>query len=77
MGRKFAIALAVMVPGTVMAHPGHLADVAGHDHWIAGAAIGTAIVLGLWAGLRGRKGQQADTDEAVVDDRADSEADAA
>lgn len=50
MGRSLAVVLAVMGPGVALAHPGHLSDVAGHDHWVAGAAIGTAVVLGLWAG---------------------------
>ena len=27
------------------AHPGHLAELAGHNHWVAGAAIGAAIAL--------------------------------
>lgn len=35
------------------AHPGHLADLAGHGHWVGAAAIGLAIALGLWAGKKG------------------------
>jgi len=34
------------------AHPGPVAEVAGHDHWIAGAAIGAAIAVGVWALVR-------------------------
>lgn len=34
-------------------HTGHLADLAGHDHWVAGAAIGVAIALGIWGALKG------------------------
>ena len=45
----------LLVAGPALAHPGHIADVAGHDHWIAGAAIGLAIGLGLWGALKGRK----------------------
>ena len=37
------------------AHPGHLADLAGHDHWVAGAAIGAAVLAGLWGALRPKK----------------------
>ncbi|MEM6588019.1 MAG: DUF6732 family protein [Pseudomonadota bacterium] len=44
------------------AHPGHLAEVAGHGHWIGAAALGAAIAIGLWAGLKGRK---TDAEEAV------------
>ena len=52
--RLAAPALAVL-PLSAAAHPGHIADAAGHDHWIAGIAIGLAIGLSLWAGLKGRK----------------------
>jgi hypothetical protein len=41
------------------AHPGHLADLAGHDHWVAGAAIGIALGLGAWAAWKGRKDKAA------------------
>lgn len=42
------------------AHPGHMADLAGHDHWVAGAAIGLAILTGIYGALKGKK----DTDRA-------------
>ncbi|MEM7732827.1 MAG: DUF6732 family protein [Pseudomonadota bacterium] len=45
-----------------LAHPGHLAEVAGHGHWLGAAALGAAIAIGLWAGLKGRK---SDAEEAV------------
>ncbi|MGR3499097.1 MAG: DUF6732 family protein [Limimaricola soesokkakensis] len=48
-------------PGMAFAHPGHMAGLAGHDHWVAGAAIGLAIALGLWGAL---KGGRKETDEA-------------
>lgn len=75
MGRSLAVMLAVMVPGVGLAHPGHLTDVAGHDHWIAGAAIGTAVVLGLWAGLRARKGKRSEgSDASAAEAKPESEA---
>lgn len=75
MGRSLAVVLAVMGPGVALAHPGHLSDVAGHDHWVAGAAIGTAVVLGLWAGLRARKGKRAEASESsATEPKAESEA---
>lgn len=46
------------------AHPGHLGELAGHDHWVAGAAIGLAILLGLREALKGRK----DKSEEVEDE---------
>jgi hypothetical protein len=57
----------ISLAGAGRADPGHLADVAGHDHWIAGAAIGIAIVLGVWNAAKGKKadaGQQAAKDKA-------------
>lgn len=44
-----------VLPQAVLAHPGHLTDLAGHDHWVAGAAIGAAVLAGLWGVLKGRK----------------------
>ncbi|MDF1855197.1 MAG: hypothetical protein P1U48_07055 [Pseudooceanicola sp.] len=43
-----------------MAHPGHLAEVAGHGHWLGAAAIGAAIAIGLLQGLKGRRRDDAD-----------------
>lgn len=41
--------LLIFLAGPAAAHPGHLAQAAGHAHWVAGAAIAVAIGLGLWA----------------------------
>ena len=57
-----ALTLAVL-PGMASAHPGHLAEVAGHGHWLGAAALGAAIAIGLWQGLKGRRGK-AEGDEA-------------
>lgn len=46
---------ALLSAGAAHAHPGHLAEVAGHGHWLGAAAIGAAIAIGLWAGLRSGK----------------------
>ena len=51
---RLALALSI-VASAAHAHPGHLAGLAGHDHWVAGAAIGTAIAIGILMGLKGRK----------------------
>ena len=42
----------------VAAHPGHWADIAGHDHWVAGAAIGLAGLAAIWGALKGKKAQE-------------------
>lgn len=65
------LAAALVAPAAAQAHPGHLAEVAGHGHWLGAAAIGAAIALGLWAGLKGRKGPAAD--RAARDDADDAE----
>ncbi|WP_102108744.1 DUF6732 family protein [Oceaniglobus roseus] len=64
--------LALLAPGAALAHPGHLAGLAGHDHWVAGAAIGTAIALGLWAGLkeRGKRRKREETEDATEEQSA-------
>lgn len=43
------------LPLPALAHPGHLGAVAGHDHWVAGAAIGIALGLGLWKAAKDRQ----------------------
>ena len=58
------IALALTATGAA-AHPGHWAEVGGHDHWVAGIAIGAAALAALWGALKGRKGKdEASEDEA-------------
>ena len=56
--------LMICLPGLALAHPGHLTDVAGHDHWVAGVAIGLAVGVALWGLLAGKKD---------VDDKEDAE----
>jgi ADP-ribosylglycohydrolase len=43
-----------LAPMPAFAHFGHLADAAGHDHWIALAAAAAAAAAAAW-GMRGRK----------------------
>lgn len=61
-------ALAILMTlsaGPAAAHIGHLGEVAGHGHWLGAAAIGAAIAIGLWQGLRGKsEDAEADSDEA-------------
>ena len=68
---RFAVFVAaIMAAGAAEAHPGHLAEVAGHGHWLGAAAIGAAIAIGLWAGLKGRKAKE---DPEAGDEEADAE----
>ncbi|WP_420861471.1 DUF6732 family protein [Algirhabdus cladophorae] len=55
--------------GAAVAHPGHLIEVAGHDHVLAGVAIGAAIAAGLWGALKGKP----KTEEAVEEDAIEEE----
>lgn len=51
---RIFLTIALMLAGqSAVAHPGHLIEVAGHDHWLAGIAIGIGLVGGLWGILRG------------------------
>ncbi len=45
--------LICFLAGSAAAHPGHLADVAGHGHWVGAAAIGLAILIGLIGKAKG------------------------
>jgi hydrogenase/urease accessory protein HupE len=59
----------IPLAGQAAAHPGHLAGLAGHDHWVAGAAFGVAVAVGIWAAIKGRRQEdRVDAeDEGVTD----------
>lgn len=59
--RPFFLVSALFWAAPAAAHPSHLAGVAGHDHWVAGAAIGLAVVIGLLGVLKGEKDQGEET----------------
>ncbi len=68
---KYAMIIPALLAGTMAeAHVGHVGEVAGHGHWLGAAAIGAAIAIGLWAGLRGKSGK---VDEAEAEEVADEE----
>jgi len=69
--RLAILTAALLTAGAAHAHPGHLAEVAGHGHWLGAAAIGAAIAIGLWAALKGRKTQAA-AEEAGEDAEEDA-----
>jgi hypothetical protein len=47
--------LPILYPFPALAHLGHVGDLAGHDHWVAGAAAGAAVAVGVWGWLKGRE----------------------
>ena len=51
-----------------LAHVGHVGELAGHDHVIAGIALGAAVGIALWGALKGKKdAEQAEADDAETD----------
>ena len=69
--RLAPLTFALLAATGAQAHPGHLAEVAGHGHWLGAAAIGAAIAIGLWGAMKGRKDAEAAEDaseEAAEDD---------
>ena len=52
-----------------VAHPGHIAEVAGHAHWIGLAAAGAAAVIAGW--LAGKLSEDdAETEDEVEEQEA-------
>jgi len=62
MIRFLILSGAAMFATSATAHTGHLAEAAGHGHWLGAAAVGAAIAIGLWAATKGRKAAEP-TDE--------------
>ena len=56
--------LTLVAAQPAFAHPGHLVDAAGHDHWVAGVAIGAAIAMGIRGALKGKRKDGEAKDEA-------------
>lgn len=63
----------ILVAGTAEAHPGHIAEVAGHGHWVAGAAIGLAVLAGLWSKWKDREADSAGAADAEDEEGAEPE----
>ncbi len=67
---RLIISLILIFAGSVAAaHPGHWGELAGHDHWVAGAAIGLAGLAAIWGALKGKKPKQ----EAEPEEEAEEE----
>lgn len=60
----------VLLPGAAAAHPGHLGQLAGHSHWVAGAAIGAAIgIIALGWAKGGKKATSLDNPDGDTGER--------
>ncbi len=44
--------ISLLPAGPALAHPGHLAGLGGHDHWVAGIALGVAAAISLSAAIK-------------------------
>lgn len=61
--------LPLLLLGTpASAHVGHLGEMAGHDHWVAGIALGAAIGVSLWGALKGKTDKPEDVSEDETDE---------
>lgn len=70
MTRALALIL-ISLAAPATAHPGHLIELGGHDHWIAGIAIGVAIGAAIWGAVRGKKPEaEIEDEQAEVDGEA-------
>lgn len=54
--KKILFVYAILQPTAALAHLGHVADVAGHGHWIGVIAIGIAVGVAAWAGTKASNG---------------------
>ena len=62
---RLVLLLSFLFAGTTAsAHPGHWGELAGHDHWVAGAAIGLAGLAAIWGALKGKKAQDKEPEVA-------------
>ncbi len=57
---RFTVTLISLVAATspALADAGHWAEVAGHDHWLAAAALAAALAAAAWAVLKGEKSEE-------------------
>jgi hypothetical protein len=61
-----------LIAAPALAHVGHFGEMAGHDHWIAGAALGAAAGIAIWGALKGKK-KAAAKDKVEADAETDAE----
>ena len=54
MARTLILLLVAAASGA-QAHPGHIVDAAGHNHWVGGILLGAAGIAAAVGLLKGRK----------------------
>ncbi|WP_457646955.1 DUF6732 family protein [Profundibacter sp.] len=53
-----------LLAAPAFAHPTHIIEVAGHNHWLGLAAIVAAAAAALWQAKKGRDEEASDEDES-------------
>jgi|GEM_PF-3202998 hypothetical protein len=66
MTRSLAL-IFTLFAAPALAHPGHIGEMAGHNHWLAGAASGAAVAIAIWGAIMGRKEDETGQVEAAVE----------
>ncbi|WP_416897969.1 MAG: DUF6732 family protein [Minwuia sp.] len=71
---RFTVPILIALPGSALAHGGHLGELAGHSHWVGVAALAGAAALGALAAklAKGRK-QNEESEEAGETAEAEAE----
>ncbi|PTX57508.1 hypothetical protein C8N43_2178 [Litoreibacter ponti] len=65
---RFLVFFLMLSAMPAAAHVGHFGELAGHDHWVAGAALGAALAASLWGALKGKKDEQAEPEEQAEEE---------
>ncbi|MEM8851362.1 MAG: DUF6732 family protein [Pseudomonadota bacterium] len=61
----------LLLASPASAHPGHIADLAGHGHWGLGAGLGAFVGAAILGWLKGGKGdEEAPPQEAAPEEPA-------
>lgn len=60
--RGLLTVLLICAGSSALAHPGHWAEAAGHNHWAAGIAIGLAGLAALLGARKAKKERDAAAD---------------
>lgn len=68
--RAIVLGLMTVLPTFGSAHPGHIVEVAGHNHWIAAGAIGAAALAALWGKLKEKRDDNVVEDEPELEEEA-------
>lgn len=65
-----AMTAILILTGTgAAAHPGHIVDTAGHNHWVGGillGAAGIAAAVGLWKGRKDKPKTEAEPEKQAA-----------